>query len=288
MPTQLKQYKLCSCWELEVLIQSPKSSTLPTKESLVSATQLILVIGATGAQGMAAIDGSSKAATACPLQLAVKGVECVQGTFENVVAEAKAMDGVYGAYINTDTFTVGEMRKIYAGLNIRGCKHGAVPPALSLERATVYAQDLRPIRPSFQAEHLNAKGQVTQFVKALLDATRSTGTRSRSRAPAVHLRLAPEEWWPYFIDAEVTPMASTATRGDGSTTAKENYTRWWALYRDNMIGRDMHCIKSIHPGTQSTETWMRRHDTWGFRRRAAEGKLRHHSRLGEDETAVEN
>jgi hypothetical protein len=53
-------------------------------------------------------------------------------------------------------------------------------------------------------------------------------------------------------------MASMAARGDGSTTVKENYTRWWALYRDNMSERDVDWVRSVHPGTQSTEMWMRK------------------------------
>ncbi|KAJ7348837.1 NAD-P-binding protein [Mycena albidolilacea] len=220
--------------------------------------------------------------------LAATGVECVQGTFEDFAAVAKAMDGVYGA---------GQpyMPKTRAGYDSR-----------------------------YQAEHLNAKGRVTEFIKGMPSTVgdtglswsvmntgvymkmpetpfvgpfnvRADGTRvfasqmedgkmammtlkdvgfwtrwifdhraetsdqdlsvasdmldwdtlvtTFTRAmgfPAVHLRLAPEEWRSHFIDAEITPMASMAARGDGSTTVKENYTRWWALYRDN-----------------STEMWMR-------------------------------
>jgi hypothetical protein len=51
-------------------------------------------------------------------------------------------------------------------------------------------------------------------------------------------------------------MASMAARGDGSTTVKENYTRWWAPYRDDMSERDMDWVRSIHSCTQSTEMWM--------------------------------
>ncbi|KAF8191659.1 NAD-P-binding protein [Mycena galopus ATCC 62051] len=325
----------------------------------MSATKLILVIGATGAQGMAAIDGLLESHDGVPSPykiraltrdingarakaLAAKGVECVQGTFEDFTAVAKAMDGVYGAYVNTDTFTVGEMREIYAGLRIFEIAN--MTPSLRhyLWSGLPYMPKTRAgYDPRYQAEHLNAKGRVTEFIKGMpssvsdtglswsvmntgvymemLEApyvgpfnVRADGTRvfasqmedgkmsmmtlkdvgfwtrwifdHRAETsgqdlnvasdmldwdtlvatftrvtgfPAVHLRLAPEDWWSYFIGAETTPMASTATRGDGSTTVKENYTRWWAVYRDNMIERDMDWIKSIHPGTQSTEMWMR-------------------------------
>ena len=106
----------------------------------MSSTKLILVIGATGAQGMAAIDGLLESRDGVPSQykvraltrdvngarakvLAAKGVECVEGScifcclqtpawinthigsFEDFRAVAKAMDGVYGAYVNTGKST---------------------------------------------------------------------------------------------------------------------------------------------------------------------------------------
>ncbi|KAJ7041983.1 NAD-P-binding protein [Mycena alexandri] len=325
----------------------------------MSATKLILVIGATGAQGMAAIDGllESRGGVPSPYKiraltrdvngarakaLEAKGVECVQGTFEDFAAVARAMDGVYGAYVNTDTFTVGEMREIYAGLKIFEIANATPSLRHYLWSGLPYMPKTRAgYDPRYQAEHLNAKGRVTEFIKGMpsnatdtglswsimntgvymemLEApyvgpfnVRADGTRvfasqmedgkmsmmtlkdigfwtrwifdHRAEAsgqdlnvasdmldwdtlvatftrvtghPAVHLRLAPEEWWSYFIDADVTPMAAAATRGDGSTTVKENYTRWWALYRDGIIERDMDWIRSIHPGTQSVEMWMR-------------------------------
>ncbi|KAJ7915540.1 NAD(P)-binding protein [Mycena leptocephala] len=312
----------------------------------MSATKLILVIGATGAQGMAAIDGLLESCDGEPSPyriraltrdvnsarakaLAAKGVECVQGTFEDFAAVAKAMDGVYGAYANTDTFTVGEMREIYAGLRL--FKIANVTPTLRHYLwSGLPSQTRAGYDPRYQAEHLNAKGRVTEFIKRMpstvsdtglswsimntgvymemLEApyvgpfnVRADGTRvfasqmedgkmsmmtlkdvgfwtrwifdHRAETsgqdlnvasdmldwdtlvatftrvtghPAVHLRLAPEEWWSYFIDAD------------------ENYTRWWALYRDGMIERDMDWIKSIHPGTQSTEMWMRETGYTGY------------------------
>jgi hypothetical protein len=110
----------------------------------------------------------------------------------------------------------------------------------------------------FDDQDLNVASDMLDWDTLVATFTRVTGH------PAVHLRLAREEWWSYFIDADVTPMASTAVRGDSSTTVKENYTRWWALYRDEMIERDMDWIKSIHPGTQSTEMWMRETGYTGY------------------------
>ena len=40
------------------------------------------------------------------------------GSFENFSAVLEALNGVYGAYVNTDGFTVGEARETYAGMRI--------------------------------------------------------------------------------------------------------------------------------------------------------------------------
>ncbi|KAJ7507173.1 NAD-P-binding protein [Mycena galericulata] len=325
----------------------------------MSATKLILVIGATGAQGMAAIDGLLASRDGLPSPytvraltrdvnsqrakaLSARGIECVEGTFEDFASVAKAMDGVYGAYINTDTFSVGEMREIYAGLKIFETANATPSLRHYLWSGLQYVPKTRAgYDPRYQVDHLNAKGRVSEFIKGMPSTVSDTGfswtimttavymemlevpfvgpfnvradgtrvfasqmedgkmamitlkdigfwtrwifdhraetsgqvlsvasdmldwdtlvaTFTRVTGyPAVHLRLAPEEWWSYFVDADVTPLASTATRGDGSKTVKENFTQWWALFRDGFVEKDMKWIKSIHPGTQSTEMWMR-------------------------------
>lgn len=40
------------------------------------------------------------------------------GSFEDFPTVLEALRGVYGAWVNTDGFTVGEMREIYAGIRI--------------------------------------------------------------------------------------------------------------------------------------------------------------------------
>lgn len=128
------------------------------------ATKSILVIGATGAQGLAVIeallapspDGSPspynvRALTRDPKSrraqgLRAKGVELLQGkahihwstrrdfctlillTMSSMIAPIgntddldsveAALKGVYGAWVNVDSFTVGEMKEIWSGMRI--------------------------------------------------------------------------------------------------------------------------------------------------------------------------
>ena len=40
------------------------------------------------------------------------------GSFSDFTSVARALKGVYGAFVNTDGFTVGEEKEIFAGLRI--------------------------------------------------------------------------------------------------------------------------------------------------------------------------
>src|SRR5215471_2867725 len=89
--------------------------------------KLILVIGGTGAQGQAVVkalvepssDGapssySVRILTRNPDHPKVKAefnhpnIELMQGSFTDLARVERACEGVWGAYINTDGFTVGE------------------------------------------------------------------------------------------------------------------------------------------------------------------------------------
>lgn len=128
-------------------------------------TKTILVIGATGAQGLAVVDAllapapdgspspyAVRALTRDPTNrraqgLKAKGVELFQGNnclfsrpetfspgFNSLVLTVlytrltgntddlnsveAALQGVYGAFVNVDSFTVGEMKEIWSGMRI--------------------------------------------------------------------------------------------------------------------------------------------------------------------------
>ena len=99
--------------------------------------KLILVIGGTGAQGHAVVkalleptsDGmpspyAVRILTRNPDHPKVKAefnhpnIELVQGSFTDLAKVERALEGVWGAYINTDGFTVGEQAETYYGLRI--------------------------------------------------------------------------------------------------------------------------------------------------------------------------
>ncbi|KAJ7152542.1 NAD-P-binding protein [Mycena filopes] len=144
--------------------------------------KLILVIGATGAQGQAVVDslleptetGESspyavRALTRDPNSkhakaLAARGVECVTGSFTDYAAVRRALEGAYGVWVNTDGFTVGEMEEIYAGMRIY-----EVAKTVSSLRHYVWSNLQYVLKnagfdPQYSADHLNAKGRVGEWL----------------------------------------------------------------------------------------------------------------------------
>ena len=81
--------------------------------------------------------------------------------------------------------------------------------------------------------------------------TRVTGV------PSVHKRLSVVEWMGCMTDTE-RPVANRKARGDGSPTIKSSFSALAAIYRDDIIKRDMDWVLSIHPDTLTLEKWIRK------------------------------
>ncbi|KAJ7704331.1 NAD-P-binding protein [Mycena rosella] len=327
-------------------------------------TKLILVIGATGAQGQAVIDAllsPNKSGQASPWRvraltrdptsshaqaLAARGVESVRaGSFSDAVAVATALDGAYGAWVNTDGFTVGEAEEIYAGMRIFEIAKQTASMRHYVWSNLRYVFKKAGYNTEYKAEHMDAKGRVGEWLNAqpsdvgpdglawsqvttgpYMDTlqggifsplnVRADGTvvfaapveggrvplialkdlgwwarwtfdhREETSARelnvttervdweylvatftkvtgkrAVFKRLTLDEWWANFDQEKIqNPIANAKQRGDGSTTIRENISRFWRVLRDDVIDKDMEWIRSVHPDTYTLERWMRENE----------------------------
>src|SRR5262249_1277612 len=125
----------------------------------VPTKKLVLVIGGTGAQGQAVVkalleptsDGAPspyavRILTRNPDHPKVKAefnhpdIELVQGSFTDLAKVERALEGVWGAYINTDGFTVGEQAETYYGLKKGG------------------------YRPEYHCGHYDGKGRIGDWL----------------------------------------------------------------------------------------------------------------------------
>ncbi|KAJ7660793.1 NAD(P)-binding protein [Mycena polygramma] len=150
----------------------------------MSAQKLILVIGATGAQGQAVVDAllapdargntspyAVRALTRDPttkqaLELAARGVECVKGSFEDLDSVALALDGAYGVWVNTDGFTVGEMKEIYIGIRIFETAKQTHALRHYVYSSLPYVSKTTGFNPDYKVDHMDAKARVADWLRA--------------------------------------------------------------------------------------------------------------------------
>ncbi|KAJ7065725.1 NAD(P)-binding protein [Mycena amicta] len=333
--------------------------------SATTEKKLILVIGATGAQGQAVINAllstsesgaptpyAVRALTRDPTSsqaqaLTARGVECVTGSFQDIDSVARAMQGIYGVYVNTDGFTVGAMQEIYSGIRIFETAKRTPTLRHYVYSGLIYALKAMNFNPEYKVDHLDGKGRVSEYLRSqpsvvsdtelswsivttgpymelllagLFDpiTVRPDGTvvfaapvgdgavpmialkdlgwwarytfdhRTETSGkelnitselvgwdhlvetftkvtgkPAVYVRQTLDEYWHNFDDRINNPLAGDHQRGDGSITAKENFSGFWRVLRDNVWKKDVEWVRSVHPGTYTLERWMRENNYTG-------------------------
>ena len=145
--------------------------------------KLIFVIGGTGAQGQAVVkalvEPSSEGVpspytvrilTRNPDHPRVKAefnhsnIELVQGSFTDLAKVERALEGVWGAYINTDGFTVGEQAETYYGLRI--FELAARVPTLKhyVWSNLDYGLKKGGYRPEYHCGHYDGKGRIGDWL----------------------------------------------------------------------------------------------------------------------------
>ncbi|KAL0566060.1 hypothetical protein V5O48_015954 [Marasmius crinis-equi] len=146
--------------------------------------KLILVIGATGAQGIPVVssllapskDGSPspyavRALTRDPtheraLQLKAAGAELFKGSFENIDDMIAAYQGCYGVFVNTDTFAIGQKREIYAAIQLYEYAHREPAMRHFVWSGLDYSSKLGGYDLKYKTEHLDAKGIFSDFLRS--------------------------------------------------------------------------------------------------------------------------
>lgn len=144
--------------------------------------KLILVIGATGAQGLAVIDAllapakdgspspyAIRALTRDPShrraqELAAKGVQLAQGRFDDTDAVRKALSGCYGVWVNTDGFTVGEAAETFSGIRIFELAKQTPSLRHYVYSGLEYALALGNYKQEFKCDHYDGKARVIDWM----------------------------------------------------------------------------------------------------------------------------
>ncbi|KAI5829995.1 NAD(P)-binding protein [Schizophyllum commune Tattone D] len=156
---------------------------MPDTPTLTPAKKLILVIGATGAQGTHVIDKllepyedgrpspyAIRALTRDPTHrrasdLEAKGVEIMEGPVEDLSIVARALKGCYGAFVNLDTYALGAEGEIHTAIRIyeETCR---TPGFQHLVWSGLdYGSKLGNFDLKYACEQQDAKGIVTDFLR---------------------------------------------------------------------------------------------------------------------------
>lgn len=78
--------------------------------------------------------------------------------------------------------------------------------------------------------------------------------------PAVYVRQTFDEWVANFDNTD-QPLASDLMgkpEGTNVITWRQNFSAWWAMWRDGIVKRDLDWVRSVHPRVLDLETWMRK------------------------------
>ncbi|KAH9940009.1 NAD-P-binding protein [Epithele typhae] len=160
--------------------------------STLSSKKLILVIGGTGAQGLAVVDALLKpAADGVPSPYAVrvmtrdpanhrardlvaKGVEVVQGTTDDFTSVMRAMEGAYGAFVNTDSFTIGEEKEVYTGMRLFEAAKQLGTLRHYVWSGLDYSFKKGGYDPKYRVVHHDAKARVGDWMRAQLSVVGDT------------------------------------------------------------------------------------------------------------------
>ncbi|KAF8240875.1 nmrA-family protein [Tricholoma matsutake] len=239
----------------------------------------ILVIGATGAQGMHVIpallvsseDGtpspySVRALTRDPTnrrarELEALGVEIFKGTFDDFSAIAAALDGCYGAWVNTDTYTVGQQKEIFAGIKIYETARRTKTFRHLIWSGLDYGSKLGNYDPRYISENYDAKGIVTEFLKGQ-SSSLGDGLTWTSITSGVYLEMLNYALCgPLNVRKDGT-VVFTSPVNDGHVTmiALEDLG-WWVRYtldhREETSGKDLEVASEVVGWDYLSETFTK-------------------------------
>ncbi|TRM68603.1 hypothetical protein BD626DRAFT_396056 [Schizophyllum amplum] len=167
----------------------------------------VLVIGGTGAQGMHVIPAILRPAedgTPSPYvvrvltrdpqsrrarELICMGAECVQGRFDNARDVEIALHGCYATFVNTDTYTVGARRELFAAIKIYEAAKRTPTMRHLIWSGLDYGAKLGHHAVGYKTEHHDAKGAFFEYLRVQPSAAGSDGLAWTSISSGVYMEM---------------------------------------------------------------------------------------------------
>ncbi|KAJ7836968.1 nmrA-family protein [Mycena leptocephala] len=246
------------------------------------ATKLILVIGATGAQGQVVVEAllapdahgnpspySVRVFTRDPTSKHALELTA-QGSFEDFDSVADALEGAYGAWarvadwlraqpsiaseddLSWSIVTTGPYMELLMGglfdpLNVRA--DGTVVFAAPVAGGQIPMIALKDL--GWWARYTFDHRTETSGQELIITSERvgweylvETFKKVTSK-PAVFKPQSLDEWWGNFDDRVDGPVASDKKPGDGSRTIRDNFSAFWRVLRDDVVQKDIEVVKLL-------------------------------------------
>ncbi|KAJ7612563.1 NAD(P)-binding protein [Roridomyces roridus] len=210
--------------------------------------KIILVIGATGAQGLAVIDAllapapllSESPYTLRALtrdvrsirarELAARGVECVQGSFTDFKTVEKALQGAYGVWVNTDGFTVGEAGEIYTGMRIFEIAKRVEGLMHFVWSNLRFVSKRAGFNPLYRAEHMDGKGRVGEWLSVQPSALDGLVWSQVTTGPYMDMLLSAPMFTPMNVRADGTVVFASVFEDGRLPLIALKDLGWWARW----------------------------------------------------------
>ncbi|KAL1747752.1 hypothetical protein HDZ31DRAFT_60930 [Schizophyllum fasciatum] len=166
----------------------------------------VLVIGGTGAQGMHVVPAFLQEEGDMPSPYTVRvltrdpsshrareltrlGAECVRGRFDSAEDVAAALQDCYAAFVNTDTYTVGARRELFAAIKIYEAAKRTPTMRHLIWSGLDYGSKLGKYAAMYRTEHHDAKGAFYEFLRAQPSSTDTDALAWTALSSGVYMEM---------------------------------------------------------------------------------------------------
>ena len=120
-------------------------------------------------------------------------------------------------------------------------------PLISLQDIGYFARYSFDHRAEVSGKDLAVASDIVSQEDAVRAFTKVTGNK------AIAVEKTVDEWFELLVHTDRPLVYGT----QGGMTWADNFIPFFSVFRDGYIKRDINWIRSIHPGIQSIEQWMR-------------------------------
>ncbi|EKM49926.1 uncharacterized protein PHACADRAFT_153110 [Phanerochaete carnosa HHB-10118-sp] len=184
------------------------------------------------------------------------------GSVDDLATVFVALRGAWGAFVNTDTFTIGEQKEIFIGMRIFELAKQAKTVRHYIWSSLDYITKISGYDPKYKTGHYDAKGRVTDWLKAQPSVVSDSDLSwsSLTSGPYTEMLTLPM-FGPFARRADGTSVFAFPTaQGHISLTSLKDvgfFARYSFDNRAEVSGRDLAIASEMATLENTVETFKR-------------------------------